>query len=74
MFEGEYKDNYSIYDRIVSKALPSYMERYGITKRKFTSYAEYQKSIDEVIEKSKSGISRNRFDHLLWYSYKKKSV
>ena len=66
----EYKDNYSIYDSIVSKALPSYMERYGIEKKRITTYAEYQEAIDEAIKKSKSGISRNGFDHLLWYCYK----
>ena len=70
IFNGKYRDNYSIYDSIVSKALPSYMERYGIEKKKFTTYAEYQEAIDEVIRKSKSGISRNGFDHLLWYCYK----
>ena len=70
LFDGKDRDNYSIYDSIVSSALPSYMERYGIAKKKFTSYAEYQEAIDEVIKKSKSGISRNGFDHLLWYGYK----
>ena len=70
LFDGKHRDNYSIYDSIVSKALPSYMERYGIEKKKFTTYAEYQEAIDEVIKKSRSGISRNGFDHLLWYCYK----
>ncbi|MCR5591277.1 MAG: hypothetical protein K6F73_07050 [Lachnospiraceae bacterium] len=71
LFEGEKEqDNYSIYDSVIKKALPRYMEAYGVAKQDLTDYYTYQKVIDEIISKSKSGISRNGFDHLIWYCYK----
>lgn len=71
LFEGEKEqDNYSIYDSVIKKALPRYMEVYGVAKQDLTDYVKYQRVIDEIISKSKSGISRNGFDHLIWYCYK----
>lgn len=71
LFEGMHEqDNYSIYDSVVKKALPRYMELYQLKKQSLDDYVDYQGVIDEIIRKSKSGISRNGFDHLLWYCYK----
>ncbi|MDR0933025.1 MAG: hypothetical protein LBM70_08425 [Victivallales bacterium] len=83
MFEGEpEQDNYSILDSVVIKVLPDYIEYFGVKKSDFTSsssnfkgkkyeyYKIYQKTIDEIIEKSGGEISRNGFDHLLWYYFK----
>ena len=71
LFEGEEEqDNYSIYDNILSKAIPLYVKHYGLEKRNLNSYQEYRKTIDEIIKKSKADISRNGFDHLLWYFFR----
>ena len=71
LFEDEMEqDNYSIYDSVIKKALPRYMDAYGMSKQDLTDYVNYQRVIDEIISKSKSGISRNGFDHLIWYCYK----
>lgn len=71
LFEGlPEQDNYSIYDNIVKKALPLYADYYKLTLRSLDDYSAYQKAIDEIIAKSNSGISRNGFDHLLWYYFK----
>lgn len=71
LFEGfPEQDNYSICDNIVKKILPRYVEYYKLTLRNLECYQEYQKTIDEIIAKSPSKISRNGFDHLLWYYFK----
>lgn len=71
LFEGlSEQDNYSIYDNIVKKALPLYADYYKLTLRSLDDYGAYQKAIDDIIAKSNSGISRNGFDHLLWYYFK----
>ena len=73
VFEGKKEqDNYSIYDKVIRKTLPLYTEYYGIEvkKKDLKDYEYYQNVIDTVIKKSNSGISRNGFDHLIWYSYK----
>lgn len=71
LFEGlPEQDNYSIYDNIVKKILPRYVEHYELPLRNLECYQEYQKTIDEIIAKSSSKISRNGFDHLLWYYFK----
>ena len=64
------QDNYSIYDSVLRKAIPQYAEYYGLKIRDLSDYCEYQRTIDEIIKKSNSKISRNGFDHLLWYCYK----
>ena len=81
-FEGDSEaDNYSIYDNIVSNALPKYAERYGVIKsngknytkkdfNKVANYRVYSNVIDAIIKKSGAAISRNGFDHLLWYANK----
>ena len=71
LFEGlPEQDNYSIYDNVVKKVLPEYVNYYQLTQKNIDNYREYQKTIDEIIAKSKSHISRNGFDHLLWYYFK----
>lgn len=75
MFEGEdAQDNYSIYDSVVKKAVPKYLEAYGIPFQNddFKEYSDYQNAIDALREKAGAAISRNGFDHLIWYSYKGK--
>ena len=71
LFEGDpEQDNFSIYDDVLKKALPRYIKHYGVQKRDINDYWEYRKTVDEIIEKSGAGISRNGFDHLLWYYFK----
>ena len=73
LFEGtEYQDNYSIYDSILRKNLPMYLEYYGIDKKKYdlSKYEEYRKAIDEIRYSADELISRNGFDHLIWYYHK----
>ncbi|WP_406545886.1 hypothetical protein [Succinimonas sp.] len=74
LFEGSDKqDNYSIHDNILRTVLPWYLEYYKIPvkKRSLTEYDVYRKAVDAVREKAKekygNEISRNGFDHLLWY-------
>ena len=73
LFEGEEaQDNFSIYDNILRKVIPVYADRYDVDvpDRRLPDYEEYCNIIDEIIERSESGISRNGFDHLLWYYHK----
>ena len=49
------------------------MKLYGINEIKineFNYYKTFQAAIDKVIERSGANISRNGFDHLLWYYFK----
>ena len=71
IFEGEpEQDNYSIYDNVLRKVLPKYIKHYGVTKRNLDDYAEYRKTVDDIIRVAGAQISRNGFDHLLWYYFK----
>ena len=74
LFSGEEEqDNYSIYDRFVREALPFYLKKYKINNIKITdksTYKEYQQAIDAILEKADEKISRNGFDHLVWYYFK----
>ena len=73
LFEGQKEqDNYSIYDSILKKALPLYANYYNIQfdKNDLENYAKYSEIIEKVIKESKSQISKNGFDHLLWYYFK----
>ena len=65
-------DNYSIYDNVVKKVLPRYADKYKVdySNKDLNDYREYRKIVDEIISKSNSNISRNGFDHLLWYYHK----
>lgn len=73
LFSGEKtQDNYSIYDNILKKNLPLYAEKYDIPCKnsKLKNYSYYREIVDKIIKKSGSQISRNGFDHLLWYYHK----
>lgn len=75
-FNDDRKDNYSIYDGVMEKKLPLYLKMYNINfdKNEFKVYENYYKYVGDIIErvKNKTGeeISRNGFDHLIWYYYK----
>jgi len=74
----DYQDNYSIYDRVLKKVIPIYVEAYGLDKKAYKvkdkDYEAYQKTIDAIREaafnQGKEYISRNGLDHLLWYYHK----
>ena len=83
----EYRDSYSIYDYIVSNALTTYYgfedikpsENDSDDKQFFVEkYRNYQTFIDNLRDnaakeyKESNPVSRNGFDHLLWYYYKGK--
>ncbi len=72
IFEGtEYQDNYSIYDRILKTVLPWYLEYFEINHDyNLDDYKEYRKAVDSIREAAGIEISRNGFDHLLWYYHK----
>lgn len=71
LFEGKpEQDNYSIYDNVVKKALPAFLEKYDLPKYNLSKYPEYQAALDALLEKIGNTISRNGLDHLLWYGYK----
>ena len=86
IFDGEEaQDNFSIYDGVVAKNLPIYLDYYEqqlldkkinlkIIKKeiKKKNYEVYSNAIDAIIEASGSKISRNGFDHLVWYYFKGK--
>ena len=72
LFEGtEYQDNYSIYDGILKTVLPWYLGYYSIDQcYNLNDYKEYRMAVDKIREECKTEISRNGFDHLLWYYHK----
>lgn len=72
LFEGsKYQDNYSIYDGILRTVLPYYKEYYGIREGyDLTDYRQYRALVDHIRKASGVEISRNGFDHLLWYYHK----
>ena len=78
LFEGmKEQDNFSIYDGVLCKVIPKYAMYYGVDcgKKKIeckneNDYKYYSDLIDEILKKSGNNISRNGFDHLLWYYYK----
>jgi len=72
LFEGtENQDNYSIYDGILRETLPLYISFFNIeTKYDLEDYAQYRSAVDAIRLKTEEPISRNGFDHLLWYYHK----
>lgn len=76
------QDNFSIYDNVLCNALPAYAKHFKVTKENgkeytkvdFQNYETYAMVIDKIreIAGNKSGytVSRNGFDHLLWYFHK----
>lgn len=78
----DYEDNFSIYDSVLSKALPIYIKEYlgkdikeDVYKNNYLKYIGY---IDKIrknasIRYNEKIISRNGFDHLVWYYHKGRS-
>lgn len=73
------QDNYSIYDNVVVSVLPYYIKKYEVefngTLKDLKDYRVYRDVINSIREKAASTtnttpISRNGFDHLLWYYHK----
>ena len=74
------QDNYSICDNVLRKAVAEYANVYGLhkhlnqgkefTEKDFANYSLYSEVIDELRNKYGENISRNGFDHLLWYYHK----
>lgn len=68
---SEYQDSYSIYDDILGSALGMTPAQGKHTGEYYaTFYKGYQDLIDQKIKESGQPVSRNGFDHLLWYFYK----
>ncbi len=72
IFEGtEWQDNYSIWDSILRTVLPEYLGYFGIEEDyDLGNYRDYRNAIDAVRAAAPEKISRNGFDHLLWYYHK----
>lgn len=72
IFENtEYQDNYSIYDNVLKKVLKYYLDYYHITQKyNLEDYKDYRLAVDAIRTASGIEISRNGFDHLLWYYHK----
>ena len=72
VFEGtEHQDNYSIYDGILKTVLPLYLRYFKIEQNyNLSDYKDYRTAVDRIREASGIEISRNGFDHLLWYYHK----
>ena len=64
------RDNFSIYDNVLNKALPIYLKKYDLAGYKPNDYQGYYECIGRIIEKCGESLSRNGFDHLVWYYYK----
>lgn len=85
--DSDAQDNYPIFDNVVSKALPLYLKYYNLPDgdwydyksyrekvKKLQDYSFYRQQIDAIIKASEVEISRNAFDHLLWYYFKARPV
>ena len=80
----ERRDNYSIYDGILREVIPYYADRYGVILSKeykdaiknndINVYPLYWNIVGNIIEEAAkttgNKISRNGFDHILWYYHK----
>ena len=69
-FQGKTEaDNFPIIDNVVKAVFPKYAE--NIVKQiVFDDYETFVKNIDDVLNHYKQSISRNGFDHLMWYANK----
>ena len=73
IFEGKKEqDNYSIWDSVLRRTIPIYLEKYKLETEKYNlkDYVSYQKAIDDIRNAADEKVSRNGFDHLLWYFHK----
>lgn len=73
-FKGkEAQDNYPVYDNIVKGALPKYIAYFSLNRRSqaaLSDYQTYRECVAEIIAHADEPISRNGFDHLVWYYFK----
>lgn len=69
-FKGKIEaDNFPIIDNVVKAVFPKYAK--NIIKRiVFDDYETFVRNIDDVLVHYKKCISRNGFDHLMWYANK----
>lgn len=69
-FQGKTEaDNFPIIDNVVKAVFPKYAE--NIVKQiVFEDYETFVRNIDEVLDHYGNCISRNGFDHLMWYANK----
>ncbi len=73
IFEGmAEQDNFSIYDSVAQKAVLKYIKHYNLpfSQKDLLDYSKYHEVIGKIIELAGDAISRNGFDHLIWYFYK----
>ena len=84
--DSDEQDNYSIFDNVLGGILPEYARAYlgdnwddeylkeKWTKDTFKDYQKYSDIVDEIRKaaatKNPPMVSRNGFDHLLWYYHK----
>ena len=73
LFEDEVEqDNFSKYDNVVAQNIGKYADYYEIKNPNDIgcNYKSFITLVDAIIKKSGNKISRNGFDHLLWYMNK----
>lgn len=73
LFEDEVEqDNFSKYDNVVAQNIGKYADYYKIKNPNDIgcNYKSFITLVDAIIKKSGNKISRNGFDHLLWYMNK----
>lgn len=65
------QDNFSIWDNEVKDILPLYLKSWNLPVPKdLRDYRQYSDAIDTLRKRTGNLISRNGFDHLLWYFHK----
>lgn len=62
-------DNFPIIDNVVKAVFPKYAKSI-IKQIRFDDYETFVRNIDEVLDHYGNCISRNGFDHLMWYANK----
>lgn len=84
--DGKYRDGFSIYDQVVKDNLKYYYDYYvkndpdNLINKPYDGenkdiplveiYNNYQHIIDKILDSIPSKISRNGFDHIVWYTKK----
>lgn len=74
--DDEKRDNFPLYDTVIKSVLPRYAEYFNceIEDKEFKIYSKYVSLIEEIIKASGNEISKQGFDHLLWYYYKGRNL
>ena len=68
LFDDDKQDNFPIFDNVINKAIKERFHKKF--DGRYENYDAYVKIIDEIIKENGNEISRNGFDHLVWYVYK----